>query len=91
MSNNNKQPSAKQRLSAHMRDGFDCTYCGKAIAEFDDLTVDHVLPKKHGGTNEAGNLTTCCFKCNQDKGNLILTQYLRAFEIKVTEKIAKFL
>jgi 5-methylcytosine-specific restriction endonuclease McrA len=33
------------------------------------LTLDHVLPKSRGGTNEWTNLVTCCSKCNRDKDN----------------------
>jgi len=86
-----KQPSPITRLRVYMRDGFVCTYCGKVIKTAEDMTIDHVLPKNHGGTNQLSNLTSCCKRCNHDKKDLLLTQYLRAYEIKITPKIAKLL
>lgn len=47
------------------RDGNQCGYCGAKK----DLTIDHILPKSRGGTNEWTNLVTCCSKCNVKKGN----------------------
>jgi CRISPR/Cas system Type II protein with McrA/HNH and RuvC-like nuclease domain len=47
------------------RDGNQCVYCGSKR----DLTIDHVMPKSRGGTNEWTNLVTCCSKCNIKKGN----------------------
>lgn len=85
------QPSQNTKLGVLMRDDFICIYCEKKITKPYDATVDHVLPKKHGGGNHAENLAACCQACNADKGNLLLTQYLRAFEIPVTVRIARFL
>lgn len=31
--------------------------------------VDHVLARKHGGTNEMGNLAYACAQCNRFKGS----------------------
>jgi CRISPR/Cas system Type II protein with McrA/HNH and RuvC-like nuclease domain len=47
------------------RDGNQCVYCGSKK----ELTIDHVIPKSRGGTNEWTNLVTCCSKCNLKKGN----------------------
>lgn len=33
-----------------------------------DLTLDHVLPSSKGGSNDSGNIATCCHPCNQRKG-----------------------
>jgi 5-methylcytosine-specific restriction endonuclease McrA len=54
------------------RDNYICQYCGKdglASAEnWHDSTVDHVLPRKHGGTDDPHNLVTSCHYCNSIKG-----------------------
>jgi CRISPR/Cas system Type II protein with McrA/HNH and RuvC-like nuclease domain len=47
------------------RDGNQCVYCGAKK----ELTIDHVIPKSRGGTNEWTNLVTCCSKCNLKKGD----------------------
>jgi hypothetical protein len=46
-----------------------CEYCHFPIA-FTELPfeVDHIIAKKHGGGDEAGNLAVSCFYCNSYKG-----------------------
>lgn len=48
-----------------IRDGFTCQYCGSNVR----LTIDHVIPQKRGGKNSWDNLVTCCWKCNNKKGD----------------------
>ncbi len=81
------------RKKIFKRDGWICTYCGKQLPKKrgEHVTVDHVVPKIKGGNDEENNLTTSCDSCNKNKGSLLLTQFLRAFEIKLTPKIARFL
>lgn len=43
-----------------------CAYCGKAIA-IKDMQVDHILPKRNGGTNDIDNLNSSCRLCNHYK------------------------
>lgn len=40
-----------------------CTRCGTA----DDLSVDHVVPKSAGGTDDPSNLQVLCRSCNSAK------------------------
>lgn len=51
------------------RDRFRCVYCGASPTDGPDvvLTVDHVLPVRHGGADRADNLVTCCLNCNSQK------------------------
>lgn len=85
----------RSRISQNMvfqivkRDGLECTYCGDD--NVNRLTIDHVFPKSQGGKDVLSNLTISCKKCNEAKRDLLLVQFLRAFEIKVTRKIARFL
>ena len=46
-----------------------CEYC-RMRQEFDELTFqfEHVIPKKHHGPDEPGNLALACFACNNHKG-----------------------
>lgn len=59
----NKQP-AFTRFNLFLRDGFQCQYCGSG----DDLTFDHVLPRRLGGQTTWKNITTACAYCNMKKG-----------------------
>lgn len=47
------------------RDKYTCKYCGATK----HLTIDHVIPVSRGGQNTWKNLVTCCFQCNNKKGN----------------------
>ncbi len=48
------------------RDGHRCQYCGTTRSP---LTVDHVVPRDHGGTDSWENLVCACVRCNTRKGN----------------------
>lgn len=45
-----------------------CHYC-KSVLELDDLTLDHVIPKSQGGSDNVDNLVIACAYCNTRKGN----------------------
>lgn len=51
------------------RDGHHCAYCGRSAS-----TIDHVVPRSRGGEDTWENLVTCCFKCNNVKGDRTLAQ-----------------
>lgn len=46
-----------------------CEYC-QMKQEFDELTfqIEHIVPKKHHGSDDADNLALACFACNNHKG-----------------------
>ena len=60
----------EKRLALHIRDGFQCCYCGCDLrnAEPGAVTLDHLVPRCAGGTNDAGNLITACKPCNSSRG-----------------------
>ena len=61
---------ADKRLAIYLRDGLACVYCGRGIEGdgFGCLTLDHVRPSSHGGSNDARNLVTACRRCNSRRG-----------------------
>jgi 5-methylcytosine-specific restriction endonuclease McrA len=59
------------RRTIFARDDYTCQYCGYRGK---DLTVDHVVPKRLGGSDDWENLVTCCRKCNLKKGDKPLHQ-----------------
>lgn len=75
-------------LKLAKRDNVECIFCNEG--NVNKITIDHVFPKRLGGTNKLSNLAFCCKSCNEKKGGLLLDQFLRAFEIPVTLKIARY-
>lgn len=63
-----------QRIRARVlaRDAHTCGYCGR-----DATSVDHIIAKANGGTDDESNLISCCRKCNSFKGarTLVRTAY----------------
>jgi len=42
-----------------------CAYCGSS----NRLTIDHIVPRSNGGTDNTKNVVCACHDCNQDKGH----------------------
>lgn len=61
-----KEKRRYRRLCAEVlaENGRRCAICDRAPA----TTIDHILPRAHGGTNERRNLRGACPDCNQEKG-----------------------
>src|SRR5438552_13403666 len=58
------------RKLVHRRAQERCEYCHPPQAGHDErFSIDHVIPRKHGGKDEAANLTLCCLRCNLFKGS----------------------
>jgi len=71
-----KVPRAALRLTkraVHNRDEHTCYICGKKFGEA-NLSVDHVVPQSRGGKTTWENLASCCKKCNEKKGNKLLSE-----------------
>ena len=68
MSKGSSRGSAWEALRQQVleRDDYVCVYCNGANGEA--TTVDHVVPKAQGGTDELSNLVAACLKCNARKG-----------------------
>ena len=59
--------SGTARYEVLKRAGFRCELCGIS-AEERALEVDHILPRRHGGSDDLSNLQALCYKCNANKG-----------------------
>src|SRR5256885_1428237 len=69
-----KRPLPELKLSRRTvfaRDNYTCQYCGSTTK---DMTIDHVLPKRHGGNASWENLVCCCRKCNMKKSDKLAHQ-----------------
>jgi diadenosine tetraphosphate (Ap4A) HIT family hydrolase/5-methylcytosine-specific restriction endonuclease McrA len=59
--------SGSLRYEILKRAGFRCELCG-IPADERAIEVDHIFPRKLGGTDDLTNLQALCFKCNANKG-----------------------
>lgn len=77
---------AKKRLVKE-RDGFKCVNCNSR----EQLTIDHIVPKAEGGSDELSNLRTLCKGCNvmkADKPSAKIRFYNWLFSRKTTYELA---
>ncbi len=65
-----RRESGKQRFRIFVRDKFRCQYCCKGFGQkVAELTLDHIIPRSQGGSDDPENLATACIPCNQRKGS----------------------
>lgn len=64
------RPSRRVRLRETLakRDGWTCCWCGCAL-DRDSATLEHVIPRSHGGTKAQTNLRLACQACNARRGD----------------------
>lgn len=58
------------RFNLFLRDRFECQYCGSP----NELTFDHVIPRRHGGETTWENVVAACSPCNLRKGGVMPKQ-----------------
>jgi len=54
-----------------MRDLFKCQYC-EDVFDYEELTIDHVVPRSAGGKTVWTNCVTSCKACNHHKGSKLI-------------------
>lgn len=55
----------RKRRSLVRQHGEKCAHCGKKTK---NLTLDHIIPQRHGGPHALWNLQLLCRRCNLKKG-----------------------
>lgn len=66
------------RAAIILRDRSICGICGLKVSPA-DMSIDHIIPAKHGGIYEAINLQVAHLRCNQSRGAGRLPAQLRLF------------
>ena len=56
------------RKTIYKRDEYKCQYCGQKPST-EELSIDHVIPRSHGGLTTWENCVLACVKCNTKKAN----------------------
>jgi 5-methylcytosine-specific restriction endonuclease McrA len=54
----------------------ECIYCECNLSN-DNCTSDHIVPISNNGNNCQVNLIVCCKDCNNERGNMEFTKYLK--------------
>ena len=62
---------AELRAAVRERAGERCEYCQRRQADSPliPLQIEHVVPRKHGGSDQLENLALACAECNLHKGS----------------------
>jgi hypothetical protein len=70
-----KQPSIRfSKNNIWKRDKHTCAFCGKQFSD-NKLSLEHIIPVSRGGeTKSWTNVVTACKKCNNQKGNKLLSE-----------------
>lgn len=56
------------------RDNYTCQYCGQIGGK---LEADHIIPFSKGGSDEMSNLITSCRKCNRQKKDKSVDEFIK--------------
>lgn len=73
------------------RDGTKCFFCNKEMGE--DVTIEHLLPRKSGGNDNYANLVLAHQKCNLAVGSISLKEKFLFFHNSrnsMTQEMEKF-
>ena len=68
------------------RDHHQCVYCDTKIAMFEK---DHVLARSRGGSNRISNLVLACHPCNQAKGAMLVSDFLKDDQDRLIKILAR--
>lgn len=61
-----KNVVAFSRRNVFKRDNYTCQYCSCKPGS-EELTIDHVVPRSHGGVSSWSNCVLACVECNHRK------------------------
>lgn len=65
------------KKNVFLRDNYTCQYCSNHFHS-DDLTFDHVIPRKLGGKTNWENIASACLPCNQAKSDTTKMKPMKA-------------
>lgn len=64
-----KKSQLKNRILK--KTGGVCAACGRTL-EYSKVTIEHFIPRYHGGTDDERNLLPLCKDCNKSKGSRLV-------------------
>ena len=72
------------RSKIYSRDRHTCQFCLRSPG-LEELTIDHLVPLVHGGSDEITNYVTCCRSCNTAKADQPLEEFVRLFKVELKD------
>lgn len=77
---------AKRKWRQSIKDkwNYQCAYCGSK----ENLTLDHIIPRSKGGSDNLTNVLCACKKCNNDKGHQMWSDWFLQQSFFTTEKLS---
>ena len=75
-------PKAQDKRLLFDEQQHKCVYCGN-VYKYDELEIEHMIPKALGGSDHIRNCQLACKSCNQAKGTMT--------DIKFRQKHVKYL
>ena len=77
----------KNKQILHLMWQFTCYLCGKTAAwDGVDLDLDHIVPHSCGGEDLAGNLITCCARCNRSRQDKRFAEPMEAELLRIARE-----
>lgn len=85
-----------RRRRIYERDGYQCVWCSVPVvcepgAGARTATLDHLLCRDAGGTNDTHNLVTACMRCNRERGSLPVADFAARLYRETDERPASIL
>ena len=77
--------SRKRLLSLY---GSRCLYCGESIT-WEESELDHIVPRKNGGSNRFENLAAVCTNCNRRKSGRPFGLYAKQENINLNDILSR--
>lgn len=65
-----------KRKAVYHKYGGRCAYCGCHI-NFPNMSLDHIEPRRNGGSNDINNLNPSCKSCNSKKKHHSMERFRR--------------
>lgn len=81
----------EKREKIYKRDNCHCVYCNSKS----NLSLDHIIPRSKGGSNDETNLITSCISCNSSRQEMDINIHIntysnpKAIRDRITNSLSK--
>lgn len=72
---NRRSYSQEERKIIYRKANGCCELCGQKL-QYENMTLDHIVPLSMGGADDLDNLQASCLACNQFKSNILPDDFM---------------